>query len=144
MRDPLVRVERGRERGWTKRFASTVISRWSSASRAIQDDHILCDDLCAVAAHAILAFPVARLHAAVDVHLATLGKVLPADFRELAPGHDVVEVRGLLLGTVLSGPVAVCRHGERADALSRLRLTHFRISREVADDRGTIKRVHTR
>src|SRR5262249_14035278 len=66
----------------------------------------------------LLVFPTVRADAPVDVDELSLAQVLAADLGQLAPGHDVVPFRALLLLAVAVGEALVGGDGELGDGLA--------------------------
>lgn len=133
----------GAKRSRTEIIAENMIMLDRGTGAAIQHDHVLGDDFGPAALGAVLTLPLAGLKPAFDVDLTALREVLPADFSELAPDDDVVELRALLLLARLVGPRMIGRDSERGYVLPGRGRADLRVPREVADDHRAVE-VHGR
>src|SRR5262249_5484243 len=109
-------------------------ARAAGVAAAAEHLEVVADDLGLVALLAAVAiFPGARLQASLDVHLLTLGEVLPGGLR-LAPPHDDVVPLGLFLPVaVLVLPASAGGEREARDGLPVGGGADLGIAAQVAD-----------
>ena len=97
------------------------------------------NELGGVALLAVLAFPLARLEATLDVDLVALAQVLGGKLSLLAPAHDA-EPLGLFLALALGVlVVAVDRNRELGHGLAAGRVAHLGVTTQVTDDHALVQ-----
>src|SRR3989338_3258458 len=106
-----------RREGLGSGFNADAGSETSPGWGAIKDNHVLSDDLGAIALYPVLTLPVAGVQAAFDIDLAAASQILRADLGQLAPGDYIVKLHlFLLLAAGLIVPAAVDRKSTRLNS----------------------------
>ncbi len=138
----IVRIHRCSDAAGARRVIVGFHARGTrhAAAALAEKQHGLRDDFRLVALLAVLTFPLAGLDAALDEYLGALAQVLGAELRLLAPRDDA-EPLGLFLALAL-GVLVVAIDGNRelGYRLATGRVTHLRITAQIADDHALVER----